>query len=114
MKFLSTLILASTLFSSAHAANVLTGFVFYETLKDSPASDAWADVYWYNFISAVSTTTTTTFNPTAGLIMIGDNGEYILNEAAPEVVEAQEKAELELELNELDILILEKLEELSR
>ena len=111
MKLLSMLLLSSVLFSSAQAASLLTGVAISEMNGNDP--NVLLGTIQYQVIGAITSAVISTFNPTAGLILLGDNGEYILNEAAPEVVEAKQKAELELELSELDVLILEKLEELN-
>ncbi len=97
--------------NNVYATNVAAGVAIYPTVEE--VGQGAADVYWYNVISGVSTTTTTTFNPTSGLILILENGESSLNMAATEVQDALDKEELGLELNELDMAILNKLDELN-
>ena len=86
MKLLSMLLLSSVLFSSAQAASLLTGVAISEMNGNDP--NVLLGTIQYQVIGAITSAVISTFNPTAGLILLGDNGEYILNEAAPEVVEA--------------------------
>ena len=66
-----------------------------------------------DLLTSIVTSTTSTFDPMLGIVLVLDNGENALNTAAPEVQDALDKDELGLELNKLDMAILDKLDELN-
>ncbi len=105
------LLIATTLILSI-SNSYATQYGYFSISSDCNGPDALACGLAF-LTGGVLSSTTSTFNPTAGVVLMLDNGEKALNTAAPEVQDALEKEELGLELNELDMAILDKLDELN-